>query len=80
MKKKIETPKHILIPKHAKISDKEKSELLKKYDIGENSLPKILATDPAVSGMSAKPGDVIRISRKSPTAGEAVFYRVVINE
>jgi DNA-directed RNA polymerase subunit H len=40
-------------------------------------MPVILAKDPAISHLNAKPGDLIRIRRKSPTGGESIFYRVV---
>jgi DNA-directed RNA polymerase subunit H len=40
-------------------------------------LPKILKTDAAIRELDAKPGDVIKVVRVSPTAGESVFYRVV---
>ena len=76
--KDVDITKHLLVPKHAKISDKEKKELLEQYAISVEELPKILTKDAAVKPLNAKPGDVIKISRKSPTAGEAVFYRGVM--
>jgi DNA-directed RNA polymerase subunit H len=42
-------------------------------------LPKIAKTDPAIISLNTKPGDVIKIIRKSQTASEAIFYRVVID-
>jgi DNA-directed RNA polymerase subunit H len=71
--------KHVLVPKHSKISEKEKGDLFKKYNIGIESLPIILKTDPAIEDIETKPGDVIKIVRKSATAKTAVFYRVVMN-
>ena len=71
--------KHTLVPKHSKLSEKEKKELLEKYRISIAELPKILKTDAAVQRVGAKPGDVIRIDRLSQTAGESEFYRVVID-
>jgi DNA-directed RNA polymerase subunit H len=79
MKKKFKTDKHILIPKHSKLSDSQKEKLLEKYNISIKELPRILKTDPAISSLDVKPGDVIKIIRKSQTAGEAIFYRVVVN-
>lgn len=79
MKKKFKLDKHALIPKHVKISDAEKKKILEKYDITEAELPKILKTDAAIQAIDCKPGDVIKITRNSPTAKEAVFYRVVVN-
>lgn len=75
--KKIDLTKHVLIPKHTKLSDKENAELLKRYNITVDSLPRIPKDDAALSTLSVKPGDVIKIVRNSPTAGEAIFYRVV---
>jgi DNA-directed RNA polymerase subunit H len=70
---------HILIPKHTKISEKEKKELLDKYGINATDLPSIMKSDPAIAGMDVKEGDVIRIDRKSGTAGKTVFHRGVVN-
>lgn len=71
---------HILIPEHTKISEKEKEELFKEYNITIRELPKIFKTDPAITNLDAKENDVIKITRKSSTAGSSVFYRGVINE
>ncbi|RLI30412.1 DNA-directed RNA polymerase subunit H [Candidatus Bathyarchaeota archaeon] len=71
---------HILVPKHEILSKEEAEELLKKYRIKPYHLPKIKDTDPAVKALGAKPGDIIKITRKSPTAGEAVYYRFVVRE
>ena len=72
--------KHVLIPKHIKLSEKEKKAVFERYNITSKELPKINKNDPAISGLNVKAGDVIKIIRKSPTAGEAVFYRGVIHE
>ena len=40
--------------------------------------PRILKRDAALQGISVKYGDMIRITRKSPTAGQTTFYRVVV--
>lgn len=79
MKKKFKADKHILIPKHSKLSDAQKEKLLEKYNISINDLPKILKTDPAIISLDAKPGEIIKITRNSQTAGEAVFYRVIVD-
>ncbi len=72
--------KHILVPKHTLLTDKEKEKLLNKYIITIKELPKIMLTDPAIRHLKVKIGDVIKIERISPTAGKAIFYRGVINE
>jgi len=71
---------HILIPKHEVMADDEVEELLKKYNITKDKLPKIYEFDAAISGLNPepKPGEVIKILRKSPTAGNIFYYRVVV--
>jgi DNA-directed RNA polymerase subunit H (RpoH/RPB5) len=72
--------KHVLIPEHLKLSDKEKTELFEKHSIKFIELPKMYLYDPAIEHLGVKEGDVIKIIRKSQTAGKTVFYRGVINE
>ncbi|MBD3313441.1 DNA-directed RNA polymerase subunit H [Candidatus Woesearchaeota archaeon] len=78
-KAKTDVSKHILVPKHAKLSDKEKKEVLERYNASERELPKILQSDSGIMNLNASAGDVIKITRDSPTAGEITYYRVVIN-
>jgi DNA-directed RNA polymerase subunit H len=75
----IDLKKHVLVPKHTKLSEKEKADLLKRYNLAQEALPFIIKTDPAIEGMDLKPGDVIKVIRKSATAKNSVFYRVVMN-
>ncbi|MBI4441035.1 DNA-directed RNA polymerase subunit H [Candidatus Woesearchaeota archaeon] len=77
MAKNIDPSKHDLVPKHTLLSDKEKEELFARYRITFFDLPRIEKTDPAITHLNAKSGDVIKIIRKSKTAGEAVYYRGV---
>lgn len=76
----IQIQDHVLVPKHEILTDKESEKLLEKYNISKGQLPKIFSNDPAIKKIDAKPGDVIKITRKSPTAGEAVVHKVVIKE
>ena len=76
--KEIDITKHQFVPKHILLSDKEKEELLKTYGITLKQLPRILITDPVIKLLKGKVGDVVKIVRKSPTAGETVYYRVVV--
>lgn len=71
--------KHELIPEHKKLNQKEKKALFEKHKITIQKLPKILASDPALRGLDAKPDDVIKITRKSLTAGVAIGYRGVVS-
>ncbi len=68
---------HVLMPKHEKLSDRQKQEILKTYNITEGQLPKIKIKDAGLMGLDVKRGDVIRITRKTRTAGTSYFYRVV---
>lgn len=70
--------KHELIPEHIKLSAEEKKKLLKNNSFTTKILPKIIKTDFAIASMSPKVGDIIKIQRPSPTAGVAVYYRVVV--
>ena len=79
-KKKIIVKKHVLMPAHIKLSEKEKKLVLEKFHITINDLPKISKNDAALARISVKAGDVIKILRQNPIAGEVEYYRVVVNE
>lgn len=76
----VEIIKHELVPKHEILSAKEKEAVLIRFNVTENHLPKILISDPVMEMIGAKLRNVIRITRKSPTAGEAVYYRIVVEK
>jgi|YNPNPStandDraft_1061719.scaffolds.fasta_scaffold00214_10 DNA-directed RNA polymerase subunit H len=69
---------HVLVPEHIILSEKEKEELFRRYNIKPDQLPKILNNDPAVVAIGAKPGDIVKIIRKSQTAKKSVAYRFVV--
>lgn len=79
MTKKFDVTKHILVPKHSIISEKEKKELTSKYRLSVLDFPRISTKDPALQNLKVKEGDIIKIVRPSKTAGEAVFYRRAAN-
>jgi DNA-directed RNA polymerase subunit H len=79
MAAKFDVTKHELVPKHLKLSDKEMKELFEKYAIELPNLPRIFKNDPAIQDLNVKEGDIIKIVRNSPTAGESVFYRRVVS-
>lgn len=72
-----EISNHILVPTHEILDEKRATEVLMTYKVDRSKLPKIKKTDPALSE-GAKIGDVVKITRKSPTAGESIYYRVII--
>jgi len=70
---------HEAVPEHRKLDEDEIEEVLEKYDAEKNDLPKIERTDAALKNKdNIEAGDVIEILRESPTAGEAVYYRRVV--
>ena len=69
---------HEMVPKHEILKKKDAEDLLKKYGIAQENLPKIAEDDPVVQVIGAKRGDILRIVRKSPTAGEAIYFRLVV--
>jgi len=75
---KLDVSNHILVPKHEKCSETEKKAVLKKFNIEIKDLPKISIYDAAIVDMNLQPGDVVKVTRDSPTAGKTIFYRVVI--
>ncbi len=79
-KKIFDVTTHILVPEHKILSEKEKSFVYEKYGIAFKDLPKIFLNDPAIKQLKPKAGDVIKILKKSLTAGNAEYYRGVISE
>ena len=67
-----------LIPKHEILGEDELKSVLKRYKIEKEQFPKIKINDPVVQEIGASVGDVVEITRKSQTAGQALYYRLVI--
>ncbi|MHB8100874.1 MAG: DNA-directed RNA polymerase subunit H [Methanosarcina sp.] len=69
---------HESVPKHEIMSEGELKSVLSKFSIEKEQLPKIKVQDPVSKEIGAALGDVVKITRKSQTAGEADYYRLVI--
>ncbi len=69
---------HKMVPRHEIVDESELKQTLNEYNIEKEQMPKIRESDPAARSIQAKIGDVVRITRESPTAGKAIFYRLVI--
>ena len=71
---------HVLVPKHEILSKEKAQEVLERYKISPHQLPLIKSSDPVAKTIGAKPGDILKITHNSPTAGRAIVYRYVIEE
>ena len=71
-------PDHVYVPKHEIMTKKEAEDVLKKYNCTPTQLPLIFVNDPAIVGHGVKPGDMVKITRKSGTAGVSMYYRYVV--
>jgi len=76
---------HQLVPTHILLDQKEEQDVLARYRTTKDALPKIRRTDPCVQSLEAKAGEeirrgrIIKIFRKSETAGLYFTYRVVVD-
>jgi DNA-directed RNA polymerase subunit H len=71
-------PDHVYVPKHEIMTKKEAEEVLKKFNCKPTEMPLIFSNDPAIIGLGVKPGDMIKITRNSSTAGESIYYRYAV--
>ena len=77
---------HELVPLHELVDDAEVPTILAKYGVRKDQLPKIRSDDPAARAcqgpdgatVAAEPGQLIKVTRRSPTAGRHVAYRLVV--
>ncbi len=77
-KKDIKIVNHIYQPKHEILSKEEANLVFKKFNSKPSQLPYMMSSDKGIQGLDAQPSDVIKITRKSSTAGESVYYRYVV--
>lgn len=69
---------HFLIPRHELLTKEEATQVLAAFNATAAQFPYILATDPVAKEIGARPGDLVRVTRKSETAGSSVYYRYVV--
>jgi DNA-directed RNA polymerase subunit H (RpoH/RPB5) len=71
----VRTPK--LIPEHKLLSASDAKKIMQKYNTPLEKFPKINENDPQAKILSAKPGNLIAITREDPT-GTYTYYRLVV--
>jgi DNA-directed RNA polymerase I, II, and III subunit RPABC1 len=70
--------KHVLVPKHIKMTDDEIKALMEKhYIVSKSVFPVMNRDDPIARYLNLSSGDLCKIIRKSQTSGEYTSYRVV---
>jgi DNA-directed RNA polymerase subunit H (RpoH/RPB5) len=74
----INPTKHVLVPKHEIVPSEYHKELLESlYITSKAKMPEIkFHTDPIARCIGAVPGDIVKITRPSQSAGESIIYRV----
>lgn len=70
---------HVLVPRHEIVQPEERQKVLSEYRVQPYQLPRLKASDPGAKAIGARPGDIVKIIRDSPTAGEYVSYRYVVD-
>jgi DNA-directed RNA polymerase subunit H (RpoH/RPB5) len=70
---------HILVPKHEVVSEEVKREVMEKYNIIANSKFPLIRfhVDPIIRILGGVPGDLVKITRPSASAGVYETYRLV---
>ena len=74
---KIDIQEHMLVPKHEIMTEDEIADEFSDVEYDFKDLPKIKVNDPVAKSIGAEPGNILRITRESQTAGEFVTYRIV---
>lgn len=74
----LDVRKHVLVPKHEILSEGQAKAVLGQFKVTPHQLPLINDSDPVTKAIGAKPGDILKITRDSQTAGKAIAYRYVV--
>jgi DNA-directed RNA polymerase subunit H (RpoH/RPB5) len=70
---------HTFVPKHRKLTEEEKENVMKKYNITNDSqFPEISMFDPVAKALLLRPGDLCEITRYEKISFKNVFYRICV--
>lgn len=68
---------HDKVPPHRVLTEQEKNEISKKYNITDDSqYPEISRFDPVAMAIGIRPGELCEITRSSPTSLTTKYYRL----
>lgn len=69
--------KHVLVPKHRPVREEaDIADIMQRYSLKSRfQLPLILSTDPMARYLALKPGQLVHVTRTSPSAGHYELYR-----
>lgn len=69
--------KHKMVPKHRVLTETEKEEIKKKYNIlRDSNIAGISYFDPVALALGLRPGNLVEIDRNSKTSISSKFYRI----
>jgi DNA-directed RNA polymerase subunit H (RpoH/RPB5) len=72
--------KHVFVPKHIRLTQDEKMEVYKKYNIEQDSqLPQISRFDPISKILLIRPGEICKIERFEKSSFNTDYYRICIS-
>ncbi|KAK3009794.1 hypothetical protein RJ639_015157 [Escallonia herrerae] len=73
----VNVTKHVLKPKHRVLTDDEKQKLLKKHNLEEKQLPRMLQKDAIARYYALEKGLVVEVTYSGEVTGSYVTYRCV---
>jgi len=81
---RFEVMNHALVPEHRLLSAEDVNEVVEKYSISIEELPKIKRSDACIRSLELRVGEIprgsiVKIIRRSETAGISYAYRLVID-
>jgi DNA-directed RNA polymerase subunit H (RpoH/RPB5) len=70
---------HSYVPKHTKLTDEEKMEFYKNYNVNESQVPEISRFDPVARAICLRPKDICKIMRYDKISYNNEYYRICVS-